>query len=212
MRSEFEMIDTILCVAKENEHVRAVYMNGSRVNPNAEKDKYRDFDVVFVVDDVTVFREDWAWMAAFGEIAVLQEPYLNNLAWGEEHDFSKSYSWHLLFGDWNRLDLTLALQGLELPGYENDSLAELLLDKDGCLPAIPPANDSGYYIKKQTAAQYDDVTNNFWWCLQNVAKGIVRDQLTYAMNMYGQVVHDTLEKMLNWYIGMDHGFEVALGA
>lgn len=34
MRSEKEMFDLILKVAKEDERVRAVYMNGSRTNPN----------------------------------------------------------------------------------------------------------------------------------------------------------------------------------
>ena len=87
-----------------------------------------------------------------------------------------------------------------------------LMDKDGCLPQIPQSNDKGYYIKKPTKAQYIDVTNNFWWCLQNVAKGIVRDQLTYAMNMYVQCVHEKLEIMMNWYIGINTGFAVSVGA
>ncbi len=38
MRSEREMFDVILHVAKEDKRIRAVYMNGSRTNPNVPKD------------------------------------------------------------------------------------------------------------------------------------------------------------------------------
>ncbi len=38
MRSQSEMMDLILGVAKKDERIRAVYLNGSRANPNAPKD------------------------------------------------------------------------------------------------------------------------------------------------------------------------------
>ena len=49
MRSEEEMMNLILQVAKDDERVRAVYLNGSRTNPNAPKDRFQDYDVVYVV-------------------------------------------------------------------------------------------------------------------------------------------------------------------
>ena len=212
MRSEQEMFDIILNTAKENDHIRAVYMNGSRANPNITKDKYQDFDIVYVVDDSAPPFNDKQWITMFGNIAVLQEPDLNDCAWGTQHDFSRSYGWHLLFYDGNRIDLTICTKQVMLEEYESDSLTVPLLDKNGWLPKIPAANDRSYYVKKPTEPQYIDVTNNFWWCLQNVAKGIVRDQLTYAMNMYIQCVHEKLEIMVSWYIGVDNNFSVSVGA
>ena len=47
MRTEQEMMDLILGVAKTDERVRAVLMNGSRANHNAPKDNYQDFDVAY---------------------------------------------------------------------------------------------------------------------------------------------------------------------
>ena len=44
MRSEEEMMHLILQVAKDDERVRAVYLNGSRTNPNAPKDRFQDYD------------------------------------------------------------------------------------------------------------------------------------------------------------------------
>jgi len=47
--------------------------------------------------------------------------------------------------------------------------------------------------------------------LNNVAKGIARKQLPYAMRMYTEVVHIELEKMTEWYIGINHDFSVSTG-
>lgn len=55
MRSEKEMFDLILGVAKQDERIRAVYMNGSRANPNAKKDIFQDYDIVYVVKETASF-------------------------------------------------------------------------------------------------------------------------------------------------------------
>ena len=46
MRTEREMMDLILSTAKEDERIRAVCLEGSRVNPNAPRDIFQDYDVV----------------------------------------------------------------------------------------------------------------------------------------------------------------------
>lgn len=211
MRTEQEMFELILNNAEENKHIRAVYMNGSRANPNAPKDKYRDFDIVYVAADDAPPFNDRQWICPFGEPAVCQEPDLNDCAWGAKHDFTQRYSWQLLLHDGNRIDLTVCTKQAMLNGYTNDGLTVPLLDKDGCLPEISGPDDREYHIKKPTKAQFAGVTNNFWWCLQNVAKGIARDELTYAMNMYIQVVHKELERMVEWYIGGLYDFSVNAG-
>jgi len=42
MRTEKEMLDLILGVANRDSRIRAVYMNGSRANPNVKKDIFQD--------------------------------------------------------------------------------------------------------------------------------------------------------------------------
>ena len=46
MRSEQEMLDLIVGIAREDKCIRAVIMNGSRANPNAPRDFFQDFDIV----------------------------------------------------------------------------------------------------------------------------------------------------------------------
>ena len=74
MRSEAEMMDLILGTAREDERIRAVMLNGSRANPNAPRDFFQDFDIVYFVTGLDSFRQDSYWIARFGEMMILQLP------------------------------------------------------------------------------------------------------------------------------------------
>lgn len=120
------------------------------------------------------------------------------------------FNWMMLFADGNRLDLTLI--PVEKPQLiSRDSLTTVLLDKDNILPRYPAANDKDYIIKPPSELFYLSCCNNFWWCLQNVAKGIARDEIPYAMMMYHDVVRKELHDMISWYIGGITAFQVSSG-
>jgi aminoglycoside 6-adenylyltransferase len=210
-RGEKEMFDLILGVARADARVRAVYMNGSRANPNIEKDIYQDYDIVYVVTETASFLEDKNWISVFGDIAVVQEPDANDCGWGIHADYSRAYAWLMLFKDGTRIDLSIKITEEALSEYMSDSLTVPLLDKDGILPQIPPASEADYRVKKPTAEQYRGCCNEFWWCLNNVAKGLARDELPYAMHMFNVYVRDMLEKMIDWHIGVNTDFSVSPG-
>lgn len=211
MRTEQEVMDTILGAAKADERVRAVYMTGSRCNPAVKKDSYQDYDVVYVVTDTHPFLADTYWLCIFGELAMKQEPDSLAFGWGKNSNASCSYTWLMLFQDGNRIDLTIKTAACALADYRADTLCRALLDKDHLLPEKPAPNDSGYWIHPPTRQEFDGCCNEFWWCLNNVAKGIARGQVPYALKMYQQTVHIELEKMLEWFIGAEHNFSVSTG-
>ena len=74
MRTEAEMYELILDIAKQDEQIRAVYMNGSRTNSNVPKDIFQDYDVVYVVKDTKPYVEDKSWIDNFGERLYMQYP------------------------------------------------------------------------------------------------------------------------------------------
>jgi aminoglycoside 6-adenylyltransferase len=78
MRTEKEMLDLILGVAKNDERIRAVYMNGSRTNANVPKDIFQDYDIVYVVSETRPFIESPNWIDCFGELLMIQEPDKND--------------------------------------------------------------------------------------------------------------------------------------
>ena len=205
MRTEKEMYDVILGFARDDERVRAVILNGSRANPDVPPDKYRDYDIVYIVRDFESFKADHSWIGIFGERLILQMPEAMRYPDGSGH-----FNWMMLFADGNRLDLTLI--PIEKPELiSRDTLSVTLLDKDRILPDFPESNDGDYVVARPSALFFYSCCNNFWWCLQNVAKGLARDELPYAIMMYHEVVLQELHNMLEWYIGANNDFAVSPG-
>ena len=202
MRSEQEMRDLIINTAREDERVRAVIMNGSRTNPNAPVDIFQDFDIVYIVDDISSFKSDPNWINCFGELMILQLP--DNMDDPPPSD-GDHYTYLMQFSDGNRIDLGI-IPIAKLHELERDSLSLLLLDKDGIIEPFPPANESDYLPKPPTAIQYADCCNEFWWVCPYVAKGLWREEITYAKFMLDRFVRDQLMKMLTWYIGVKTNF------
>lgn len=208
MRTEKEMMDLILNTAKEDDRIRAVYMNGSRTNLNAPKDIFQDYDVVYVVKETASFTKDREWINRFGDILFMQYP----------DDFpncpkerEKSYAWLMVFTDGNRIDLTVKEISHAKENILEDSLCTILMDKDGILPDIPESSDIDYRIKKPTKEEFAATCNEFWWCLNNIAKGLWRKEVTYAQDMLNFVVRKQLEKVLAWKIGVLTDYSVSIG-
>ena len=202
MRSEQDMFELIVDTARGDERIRAVILNGSRANPNAPRDIFQDYDVVYVVTEVASFKGDPDWIKRFGEMMILQLP--DDMGYGPERD-DGGYAYLMQFADGNRIDLTL-YPLTRLKEMERDSLTVLLLDKDGCIEPFPPPSESDYLPKPPTAKEYADCCNEFWWVSTYVAKGLWREEIIYAKYLMEQVVREELLKMLTWYIGVKSQF------
>jgi len=207
MRSEEEMLKLILDTAREDERIRAVVMNGSKVNPNAPRDFFQDFDVVYFVTDVLPFKNNYAWIQRFGELMILQEPEDMDDPPAENRGW---FTYLMQFTDGNRIDLGIFPLSMVKEHCE-DSLSVLLLDKDGIIPPLAPASESGYLPKEPSAKTFADCCNEFWWVCPYAAKGLWREEIIYARFMLDEVVRAQLMKMLVWYIGVQTGFRINPG-
>lgn len=206
MRTEKEIMDLILGVAKADDRIRAVLMVGSRANHAVPKDNYQDYDITYFVEDITPFYNNPAWIEErFGKPLIMQMPEVMRNPEGDGH-----FTYLIIFPDGVRIDLSF-----EFTKYMDDGEpAVVLLDKDnGCgfLPPIPAPSDEHWHIKPPSPLFFYSCCNNFWWCLNNVAKGIARDELPYVMHMLNDVVRSELHDMINWYIGTLHGFNLSTG-
>ena len=207
MRSETEMLDLILTYAREHYEVRAVVMNGSRINPNAPKDPFQDYDIVYYVRSVEPFRRNMDVVRYFGEIMILQTPedMSDPPPEGDGH-----YTYLMQFMDGNRIDLSF--DGLHQTDVTlKDSLSLVLLDKDNLLGVLPPPSDAGYLPQPPTAKAFDDCCNEFWWLNVYVAKSLWRDELILAKYMFDTHMREQLLKMLHWYFGVQTGFQKSPG-
>jgi len=200
------MLDLILGVAKADERIRAVSMEGSRANPAAPKDRYQDYDVSYYVMDIAPFYDNPGWaIERFGKPLIMQMPEAMRRPDGGGH-----FNYMMLFPDGNRIDLTFKHE----KRADGGEPSVILLDKDngnGFLPKTLRGDDAIFNIKPPMPLDYYSCCNNFWWCLNNVAKGIARDELPYVMGMLNNVVRPELHDMIDWYIGTSRGYDLSTG-
>jgi aminoglycoside 6-adenylyltransferase len=211
MRSEEEIIRLILAVARQDERIRAVHLNGSRANPHVRRDVFQDYDVVYFVTELESLTTHASWVEIFGERIIMQTPERMRLP-GHPENARDSFAFLMLFTDGNRIDLTLFPLDKLRKNFVPDSLTLVLLDKDGLFPRLPPPDESDYLTKPPTEQEFLDVCNEFWWVAPYVAKGLRREQITYAKAMLEGPVRQMLMQIVEWHTGIKTDFTVNFGS
>ena len=207
-RSEQQMMELILDTARRDDRIRAVWMNGSRANPGAPRDRWQDFDIVYAVREYQSFLASPEWVDCFGPRIIMQTRSDQE---EEGADFSDWYIYLMQFADGNRIDLSLVPLERAEAHFLSDRMRVLLLDKDGLLPAVPPSTDADYLPQKPSRQLFHNCCNEFWWVSTYVVKGIWRRELPYAQNLYHGAVREAFDQMACWKIGYDYGFSVNPG-
>lgn len=122
MRTEQEVMDLILGVAKADERIRAVLLSGSRANPAVPKDIYQDYDITYFVNDITPFYNNPAWVEKhFGKPLIMQMPETMREPIGDGR-----FNYMMIYPDGVRIDLTFDFRKYKDTGEP----AVILLDKD----------------------------------------------------------------------------------
>lgn len=206
-RNDTVMMDLITQIAQNDERIRAIIMNGSRTSPNAKKDIFQDYDIVYLVTDVTSFVENPKWINQFGEILILQTPDEMDGKWPKSKN---EFAYLMQFKDWNRIDLTL-LHVDRLSTMPRDSQSIVLLDKDNRVKKFDPPSDKDYLPKPPSEKDFFDCCNEFLWVSTYVVKGLWRKELTYAKHVSEQIVKEELIKLLSWYAAIKTKYEKTIG-
>jgi len=196
------MLDLILDTARQDDRIRAVILSGSRTNPDAPKDPFQDFDIVYIVTEMPPFVHNLEWIRRFGELMILQLP--DEMADpAPEETFGSCYL--MQFMDGNRIDLTCyPLDKIDKMDWEGFNVP--LLDKDGFVSSLIPPGTKVSLPKPPSAKAFADCTNEFWWLTPYVAKGLWRNEIPYARTMLDEYMRTQLMRMLSWYVGVKTDF------
>lgn len=210
MRSSEEMMKLILGVAMNDERIRAVTMEGSRASKNATHDKYCDFDISYVVNDIREFTKDNKWVEIFGEILIVQCP-MDWYSHPYDYEGHDNFAYLIQFIDGNRIDLTL----IDIRNIEKEkSYSEpriVLLNKDNLKELKQISDESVFHIQKPSEMEYYNTCNEFRWLSIYITKGLCREEIYYAKYAYDVLMMEMFIKMLNWKIGVDNDFNVTTG-
>ena len=192
MRSETEMLDIILKTA-ETLQVEAVAMSGSRTNPKAPKDKFQDYDVVYVVDDLDNLTSNLSWLDQFGKRIIEQEVTLGH---------RRLYL--MFFEDGNRIDLTLCPEEHIQEWVDSEAGFTVLEDPEHLFESFS-LNLERFWIHQASETDFKNSCNEFWWVSAYVVKGIYRKQLIYATDHLYSICQQELLKVLAWLVASDRG-------
>lgn len=187
MRTETEILDIIIKTAK-NLKVKAVAMSGSRINQNAPKDEFQDYDVVYVVDDLDNLTSDLSWLDLFGKRIIEQE-----VGFGHRRLFL------MLFEDGNRIDLTLCPKDYIQEWVDSEAGFTVLEDPEHLFEPYSP-NIERYWTNPASQTDFEKACNEFWWVSAYVVKGICRNQLIYATDHLYGICQQELLKILAWQV------------
>jgi aminoglycoside 6-adenylyltransferase len=207
-RDETTMLNLILDIAKNDEGIRAVILNGSRASPGAKKDSFQDYDIVYIVNNIEPYIENRQWLKHFGELVILQTPEEMDGIWPQSKDL---FGFLMLFTDGNRIDLRL-ISHIKYSNMARDSQSIVLLDKDLIMGEFGAPSDRDYLPSQLTENEFDNCCNEFFWVSTNIAKGICRKQLTYVKYMSEQIVKEQLIKLLIGYVAIKTNFKKIIGA
>ena len=189
MRTEAEMLGVILKTA-ETLQVEAVAMSGSRTNQKTSKDEFQDYDVVYVVDNLT---SDLSWLDLFGKRIIEQEV-----------GFSHRRLFLMLFEDGNRIDLTLCPKQQIQEWVDSEADYTVLKDDKGLFESYPPS-PKRYWTNPASQTDFEKSCNEFWWVSAYVVKGICRKQVIYATDHLYGICQQEFLKILAWQVASNRG-------
>ncbi len=209
MRTSAEMFTLFHSMAASDERIRVMTLEGSRVNPGITPDVWQDYDITFLVTEVESFRKSDDWLAAFGDIVLMQQPEAMELF---PPDFPAGwFSYLMLFSDGVKIDLTL-VPVTDIRNYlSQDPLIQVLLDKDGICPELPPPSDERFWVQRPGAAFVRDCANEFLFVSTYVAKGLLRGELLFANWHFEQILRVELHRMLGYLAGVRNHFPLNTG-
>ena len=192
MRTETEMMNLILQIA-ESLKVDAVALSGSRINDNAPKDEFQDYDVVYLVENFEELISDLSWIDQFGKRIIEQEVTLGH---------RRLYL--MLFEDGNRIDLTLCPKEDINEWVDSEACFTVLVDDKGLFESYSPSPQC-FWIHPASETDFKKACNEFWWVSAYVVKGICRKQVIYATDHLYGICQQELLKVLAWQVAADKG-------
>lgn len=205
MKTEREVLEEIFNNASIEDDIRAVYMNGSRVNKFIEPDEYQDFDIAFIVKNYESFIQHLSFIKNFGEPIISQCNRERS-----DSGIKDQLFYMVLFENHMRVDFRfIPIECIEAYRHE-DYLLKVLIDKDNYFSEQIELSDKKYHIKKPNQKRFDFVCNEFWWLSTYVVKGIKREEIFYAID-HLNMMRDLLLTMYDWKVGNKFKWQISTG-
>ena len=211
MRSEREIIETVLDEARRDGSVRAVV----RTNLLPKREYLDAYEFCFVVSDPEKYDGD-VFRQCFGDRILL---FRGDRNYPEMFPGTKAHL--MVFRD--GVTIVIHAMGVEtfltrVDGKNAHADARVgdtyqkLLDKDGILPEIERLEEKQTVFEEvPSREEFGGIHDEFWWVMKTFAEYAMREELLPAMFYLHHSVRGLLNRMLRWYIFLKAGRPVDMG-
>ncbi|MGL4696395.1 aminoglycoside 6-adenylyltransferase [Enterococcus larvae] len=202
-RMQDETMEQLTAFFEENSDLKVFGMNGSRTNKNIPLDRFKDYDVVFFTDEVLKYKNDSTFLSDFGEILLFTEPEID--ASDPLFPENEGYIYLVQYTDGTRIDIQFRMVD-KLDAYlKEDSLTQIIGDKEGRVTSMSTPSDSDYWLKQPTQSAYEQSIKEFWWEFNNTLKATLRGELLLAQ-FYLNLTREELILLMTWTIAQKYGY------
>ena len=174
---------------------------GSRADSSVKPDQYQDYDIYLIVNDRSKFTASVFENVRFCFVPSEIYPEL----------FKGENAYLMLFSDDDRIDVTVGTMQTFLANRTNGQLMKCLLDKDDVIHGLSGSDKSGNWVKPMDEKTFKYTCSEFFWETQNMAKGLKRDELSFAMFIRDISLRDMLNRIVDTYIGISNDYKVSVG-
>ncbi|MBG9985763.1 aminoglycoside 6-adenylyltransferase [Facklamia sp. DSM 111018] len=191
MRSEKEIMDLTIRIAMADDRIEGVLLNGSRANPRSRKDRFQDYDLVYITRYVNEIAQEKDWPQQFGDVLIMQTP--------DKQPGLTDYSvfaFLMQFKDLTRIDLRL-IHPEVLTDRLDDAYSQVLLDKQGSYGAFNFNRELElYHTYIASEEEIKQWLNEIFWVSTYVVKGIARQDRLYAESLLSHVLRKMLIELI----------------
>ena len=212
MRTESEIIKSVLKYAETDDNVRAVI----RTDLLPQREYLYLYQFCFIVNDLSKYEDDRVFEKCFGERILLFRGDKNY-----PEMFSNTKAHLMVYRD----GITLVIHAMDCATFlqkyngndEHDNVwigetYQKILDKDDLLPKIERLTETQtIFASAPTEEEFIGTCNEFWWVLKTFAEYTLRKELLSAMYYLNVAVRDLLNRMLCWHIYLRNEKSVDMG-
>lgn len=206
------VIEELVAWGSSQPDIRAMVLTSTRATA-APTDRFSDYDIIVLTNDINTRYEDRLWLQVFGDVVIdwwdplVPDPDTGLLVTGNV----------VYFPGTRKIDFTLwpvdmaARIAVELP-IELDAGYRVLLDKDGHTSSWVNASGRGYAIALPDCDRYREAVNDFFIGVPYVATALLRGEILPAKWVLDyDMRYEYLRPMLEWYAVTLHGNGVRIG-
>lgn len=211
MRTEREIVDSVLDYAMRDNGVRAVI----RTDLLPVREYLRACNFIFIVDDIDRYDGD-IFRGCLGERILL---FRGDRSYPEIFPDAKAHL--MVFRDGATIAINAMRRDAFLDRYNGGhdrgdvwigDTYQKLLDKDGMLPVIERLEEKQTLFSQiPTGSEFMGACDEFWWVLKTFAEYTLREELPAAMYYLNVAVRDLLNRLLRWHIVLRTGKPVDMG-